>query len=150
VEHSGLAYQYSYGAVAVLLTIGVYFLVKRVTESPYGRSLRAMRDNDIVADSLGKDLRMQRTSVLILGGMIAALSGAILVGFITLWSPGAWGYAETIVLFAAIIIGGAVITRGRSSGPSSSPWASRRLPVTCRPWAIPSWCRHSSGSQLDY
>nr|MBW4030182.1 branched-chain amino acid ABC transporter permease [Acidobacteriota bacterium] len=62
-----LGYQFSYGIVSILLTIGVYFLVTRITESPYGRSLRAMRDNDIVADSLGKDLRGQRMSVLIVG-----------------------------------------------------------------------------------
>jgi branched-chain amino acid transport system permease protein len=138
----GLAYQYSYGAVAVLLTIGVYFLVKRLTESPYGRSLRAMRDNDIVADSLGKDLRLQRTSVLILGGMIAALSGAILVGFITLWSPGAWGYAETIVLFAAIIIGGAGNHKGAVLGAIIVPLGfeeiTRYLPPVGNPELVPA------------
>ncbi len=138
----GLAYQFSYGAVAVVLTIGVYFLVKRVTESPYGRSLRAMRDNDIVADSLGKDLRMQRTSVLILGGMIAALSGAILVGFITLWSPGAWGYAETIVLFAAIIIGGAGNHKGAVLGALIVPLGfeeiTRYLPAVGNPELVPA------------
>ena len=42
-----------------------------------------------------------------LGGALAGLRGAILVGFIDLWAPSAWGYAETIVLFAAVIIGGA-------------------------------------------
>ncbi|HEY5304253.1 MAG TPA: branched-chain amino acid ABC transporter ATP-binding protein/permease [Acidimicrobiales bacterium] len=138
----GLAYQFSYGAVAVILTIGVYFLVKRVTESPYGRSLRAMRDNDIVADSLGKDLRLQRTSVLILGGMIAALSGAILVGFITLWSPGAWGYAETIVLFAAIIIGGAGNHKGAVLGALIVPLGfeeiTRYLPAVGNPELVPA------------
>jgi branched-chain amino acid transport system permease protein len=138
----GLAYQFSYGGAAVLLTIGVYFLVKRVTESPYGRSLRAMRDNDIVADSLGKDLRMQRTSVMILGGMIAALSGAILVGFITLWSPGAWGYAETIVLFAAIIIGGAGNHKGAILGALIVPLGfeeiTRYLPPVGNPELVPA------------
>src|SRR6201982_2424223 len=66
-----------------------------------------MRDNDVVADSLGKNLLSQRTSVLVLGGALAGLSGGVLVGYITTWSPAAWGYAETVVLFAAVIIGGA-------------------------------------------
>jgi branched-chain amino acid transport system permease protein len=100
-------YQWVYSAGALLLAVGAYLLVTRVTESPYGRSLRAMRDNDLVADSLGKNLLAQRTAVLVLGGALAGLSGAILVGYINLWSPAAWGYAETIVLFAAVIIGGA-------------------------------------------
>ncbi len=137
-----LSYQFAYGAVAIILTIGVYFLVQRVTESPYGRSLRAMRDNDIVADSLGKDLRKQRTSILILGGMIAGLSGAILVEFITLWAPGAWGYAETIVLFAAIIIGGAGNHKGAILGailvPVGFEEITRYLPPLGNPELVPA------------
>ena len=66
-----------------------------------------MRDNDLVADSLGKNLLSMRTGMLVLGGAIAGLSGGILVSYITTWSPAAWGYAETVVLFAAVIIGGA-------------------------------------------
>jgi branched-chain amino acid transport system permease protein len=100
-------YQWLYAAVTLVLAAAVFLLVRRVTESPYGRSLRAMRDNDIVADSLGKNLVSMRAAMLVLGGALAALSGAILVGFINLWAPSAWGYAETIVLFAAVIIGGA-------------------------------------------
>ena len=100
-------YQWLYAAVTLVLAAAVFLLVQRVTESPYGRSLRAMRDNDIVADSLGKNLLSLRAAMLVLGGALAALSGAILVGFINTWAPSAWGYAETIVLFAAVIIGGA-------------------------------------------
>jgi branched-chain amino acid transport system ATP-binding protein len=66
-----------------------------------------MRDNDLVADSLGKSLLSMRTAMLVVGGAIAGLSGGVLVSYITTWSPAAWGYAETVVLFAAVIIGGA-------------------------------------------
>jgi len=44
--------------------------------------------------------------MLVVGGAIAGLSGGVLVSFISVWSPAAWSYAETIVLFAAVIIGG--------------------------------------------
>jgi branched-chain amino acid transport system permease protein len=101
------SYQWVFAAVAILLCLGVYLFVRRITESPYGRSLRAMRDNDLVADSLGKSLLSMRTVMLVVGGAIAGLSGGVLVSYITTWSPAAWGYAETVVLFAAVIIGGA-------------------------------------------
>ena len=100
------AYQWGFAAGAVVLAGGVYWFVRHITESPYGRTLRAMRDNDKVADSLGKNLRTLRTGMLLLGGAIAGLSGGVLVSFISVWSPAAWTYAETIVLFAAVIIGG--------------------------------------------
>jgi branched-chain amino acid transport system permease protein len=99
-------YQWVYGIVALALALAALAFVMRITSSPYGRSLRAMRDNDAVADSLGKNLRSLRTSSLVVGGALAGLSGGVLVGFINLWDPQAWGYAETVVLFAAVIIGG--------------------------------------------
>jgi branched-chain amino acid transport system permease protein len=128
----GQGYQWVYATGALLIAAGVYLLFRRITESPYGRSLRAMRDNDVVADSLGKNLLSLRTAVLVLGGAAAGLSGAILVGFINLWAPAAWGYAETIVLFAAVIIGGAGNHRGAILGailvPVGFEEATRYIP----------------------
>jgi len=134
----GYPYQFAYGGVSILLAVLVYFLLRRITESPYGRSLRAMRDNDIVADSLGKDLRKQRLSILVLGGAIAGLSGAVLVGFINLWAPAAWGYAETIVLFAAIIIGGAGNHKGAILGALLVPLGFEEITRFLPPFHSPS------------
>jgi branched-chain amino acid transport system permease protein len=130
----GVDYQWGYGIVALLLAFVTYRFVRRITESPYGRTLRAMRDNDLVADSLGKDLRALRTSALVIGGAIAGLSGGVLVGFINLWDPQAWGYAETVVLFAAVIIGGLGNHRGAILGallvPVTFEEATRYIPAS--------------------
>src|SRR5712691_8529379 len=109
-------YQWVFAAATVVLAAAVYWFVRRITESPYGRTLRAMRDNDKVADSLGKNLQSLRTVMLVIGGAIAGLSGGVLVSFISVWSPAAWSYAETIVLFAAVIIGGRGNHRGAVLG----------------------------------
>jgi branched-chain amino acid transport system permease protein len=136
-------YQWGYGIVAVVLAFVVYRFVNRITNSPYGRTLRAMRDNDVVADSLGKNLRSLRTSSLVVGGAIAGLSGAILVGFINLWDPQAWGYAETVVLFAAVIIGGLGNHRGAVLGallvPLAFEEATRYIPpIPNHPALVPA------------
>jgi branched-chain amino acid transport system permease protein len=102
-----VGYQWGLAVLSIVLCAAVFWFVRRITRSPYGRSLRAMRDNDQVADSLGKNLLSMRTAMLVTGGAIAGLSGGVLVSYITTWSPAAWGYAETVVLFAAVIIGGA-------------------------------------------
>ena len=137
-----LNYQWGYGAVAVIFALLVYCLLRRITESPYGRSLRAMRENDVVADSLGKNLLALRAGTLVLGGAIAGLSGAILVGFITLWAPSAWTYAETIVLFAAVIIGGAGNHKGAILGallvPLTFEEITRFVPSFGPPELIPA------------
>jgi branched-chain amino acid transport system permease protein len=111
-----VGYQWVFTVGALVLAVGVYLFVRRLTGSPYGRSLRAMRDNDTVADSLGKNLLSLRTAMLVTGGAIAGLSGGVLVTYISTWSPAAWGYAETVVLFAAVIIGGAGNHRGAILG----------------------------------
>jgi branched-chain amino acid transport system permease protein len=136
-------YQWGYGIVAILLALATYWFVTRLTNSPYGRTLRAMRDNDVVADSLGKNLRSLRTSSLVIGGAIAGLSGGVLVGFINLWDPQAWGYAETVVLFAAVIIGGLGNHRGAILGailvPVAFEEATRYIPpVPNNPNLIPA------------
>ena len=136
-------YQWVYGVVALLLALVTYGFVQRLTNSPFGRTLRAMRDNDLVADSLGKDLRSLRTSSLIIGGAIAGLSGGVLVGFINLWDPQAWGYAETVVLFAAVIIGGLGNHRGAILGailvPVAFEEATRYIPpVSGNPNLVPA------------
>ena len=94
-----------------------------------------MRDNDVVADSLGKDLQLAADlSALVIGGAIAGLSGGVLVGFINLWDPQAWGYAETVVLFAAVIIGGLGNHRGAILGallvPVAFEEATRYIPAS--------------------
>ncbi|HEV7208072.1 MAG TPA: branched-chain amino acid ABC transporter ATP-binding protein/permease [Mycobacteriales bacterium] len=135
-------YQWIYSAGAIVLAGGVFWLLHRITESPYGRSLRAMRDNDVVADSLGKNLVSLRLSMLVLGGAIAGLSGGVLVGFINLWAPSGWGYAETIVIFAAVIIGGAGNHKGAILGailvPLGFEEASRFIPPIGAPGLIPA------------
>lgn len=140
-QSAGYAWGYSIAGIALLLI--VYLFARRLTESPYGRSLRAMRDNDVVAGSIGKNLLAQRAAMLVVGGAVAGLSGGLLVGFITLWSPSAWGYAETIVLFAAVIIGGAGNNVGALIGavlvPVGFEEATRFIPaVPGQPGLIPA------------
>lgn len=100
------SYQIYYTLFALLCVGLVYLVVRLITESPYGRSLRAMRDDELTTGSIGKDTSRMRMTILVVGGAIGGLSGAILVGFINLWAPSAWTYPETIILIAAIIVGG--------------------------------------------
>jgi len=105
-------YQYFYIGITAVCVALAFLVVHRVVNSPYGRSLRAMREREIAAAAIGKNPVQLKMAIFIVGGMIAGLSGAILVGFINVWAPSVWLYPETIILFAAIIVGG----RGNNIG----------------------------------
>jgi branched-chain amino acid transport system permease protein len=107
VGYDLVGYGWFYVALTAAVVIVVYFLINRMTAAPWGRRLRAMRENSEALEALGVHVRRESMIVYVVGGALAALSGAVLVQFIGAWSPGSWGTPETFLYFVAIIIGGA-------------------------------------------
>jgi branched-chain amino acid transport system permease protein len=101
-----ITYQWIYVGLVVVVCLLAYFVVHRITHSPLGRAMRAMRDNEYAAASLAKNVIVLRILAFMIGGALGAASGAILVLFIGTWAPSSWFYPETFVFLAAIIIGG--------------------------------------------
>ena len=139
---SPLGYQWFYVGLTALICLIVYWFVHRITGSPFGRTLRAVRDNEFAAAALGKDVTRLRLLIFVIGGAIAGVSGAVLVEFITAWSPGSWLFPETFVFFSAIIIGGSGNDLGVAVGallvPIAFLEATRFLPQFGYPGLIDS------------
>lgn len=120
---SPIAYQWFYVGLTAAICLIVYFFVHRVTGSPLGRALRAIRDNEQGALACGKNVFALRMLSFVIGGAIAGISGAVLVQFIGAWAPGAWLYPETFVLLAAVVIGGSGNNMGAVVGALLVPVA---------------------------
>jgi branched-chain amino acid transport system permease protein len=103
------------GVVAAFCVVG-FFVMRRFTTGPIGRTLRAVRDDESAALAAGKSVVNLRLLAQAVGGALGALSGALLVAFIGGWSPGAWAYAETLALLTAVIVGGMGNDAGVSIG----------------------------------
>jgi branched-chain amino acid transport system permease protein len=101
-----VGYGWMYVGVTAVCCLLVFVVVGALARSPLGRNWRAMRENEAVAVAVGLDVNRLRMLVFVVGGAIAALSGAVLVGFISAWSPDAWLYPETFAFFSALIVGG--------------------------------------------
>jgi len=96
---------YYVAMVGVICAAG-HLVLRRFTTGPFGRVLRAVREDEDAAIAVGKNVVGLRLAVQAVGGVYAGLSGALLAGFIGGWSPSAWEYVETLALLTAIIVGG--------------------------------------------
>jgi branched-chain amino acid transport system permease protein len=125
-------------ACAIVVGLIIYALVY----SPYGRVLRAVRENDRAIEALGRNANRYRMEVFIIGGAIAGLSGALLVEFIGAWAPNGWLYPETFVFFTAVIVGGRGSLFGVAIGAAlicvGVQQAVEYLPITLNPSVIAS------------
>lgn len=99
-------YDWLYVAFAAAIALVAYLMFRRINFSPFGRTLRALRDDEEAALAIGKNPWGVRMVVFVLGGAVAGLTGALLIDFIGAWSPSAWNYQETFILLVAVILGG--------------------------------------------
>lgn len=105
-------YQWFYVVWMAVLCVIVYVGLEWMCRTSWGRALRAVREDDVLAAYAGINVQVLRIVVFVIGGAIAGFSGALLVEFLGTWSPDAWSFVETFVVFVAVYVGG----RGNNLG----------------------------------
>ncbi len=103
---SQVGYEIFYLALSVITALVIFEVLRRINASPLGRTLRAVRENEQAAEAVGYNVAAIKLLVMVVGGAVAAVAGAIEVQFIGAWAPAGWTYPETFGLFAAVIVGG--------------------------------------------
>jgi branched-chain amino acid transport system permease protein len=91
-------------AIIALIACGVLWRIKK---SPFGRTLQAIRDDELAAASLGKNVVAYKRAAFVLGGAIAAVPGALFAGYTTYIDPTSFALEESIFILCILIIGGA-------------------------------------------
>lgn len=89
------------------LTIGSTLLVWSLVRSPWGRILRAIREDEDAATALGKNVVVYKLQSFVLGGVIGSLAGAMIVLNAGSVSPARWIAPLTFALYTVVILGGA-------------------------------------------
>lgn len=98
----------SYLVLTLAAVIICFLLLQRAYHGPWGRMMRAIRDNDTAAEAMGKDVRKRQLEIFVLGSVLMGMGGAILTGYVQIYDPG--GYQpinHTFILWAMVIVGGA-------------------------------------------
>ena len=106
-----------YLSISALILIVVTLLLERAYRAPWGRMMRAIRDNEAAASSMGKNVNGRRMEIFVLGAMLMGLGGAILVHFTSIFDPS--GFVDlnhTFLIWVMVILGGAGNNRGAIFG----------------------------------
>ena len=111
LRSSGLSAPLFAGFVLALLFI-VYLYCERLVRSPYGRLLKAIRENDDVALSLGKPVARIRGQVMFIGSAIAAVAGVLFVVNLGFASTNDYVIALTLDVWVMVVLGGLGNNRG--------------------------------------
>lgn len=103
---SSTLYAWIYVGIAAVWALLAFCVVRWVTASPFGRILRAIRDSESAAATLGWNVLARKMIAFVIGGVLAGISGAVYVQYLGAWGPGSWQYQETFLFLTAIIVGG--------------------------------------------
>lgn len=93
-----------------------YFLAERWARSPYARLLKSIRDDRVLAETIGKDVKRAREQVMIIGSAIAGLAGALYVFYIGVAISEDYISAVTFTIWVMIVLGGIGNNRGALIG----------------------------------
>ena len=90
-------------AIFIFLT---YFVIHRVVNSPFGRVLRAIRDDEIASLAMGKNVNKYKIIVFVIGAFFAGLAGSLYAHYITFIDPSSFTVMESITILLMVVFGG--------------------------------------------
>jgi branched-chain amino acid transport system permease protein len=105
-------YPFFYLGFCTAILAAVYFLLERLSNSPFGRALRSVREEERAAAAFGRNIYSLKLRAYVLGAAIGGLGGGLFAAYLGAFNPTAWSPIETLLLYAAIFVGGSGNTRG--------------------------------------
>jgi branched-chain amino acid transport system permease protein len=91
----------------VVILLALIWLTERALNSPWGRMMRAIRDNETAAEAMGKDVTGRHLQVFILGSAICGLAGALMVTMDAQITPSSYTPLRyTFLIWVMVIVGG--------------------------------------------
>ena len=100
--------------VAFLAAATTFIILRRITKSTYGRTLKVIREDEFVAQALGKNTSLIKTETIAVGSLFAGVAGVLWAHYITYISPSDFTLQETILVLLCVVLGG----KGTHIGPA--------------------------------
>ncbi len=107
IEGSSVFVKLCYSGLFLLVVIALLIITQKALYSPWGRMMRAIRDNEEAANAMGKNVVKQHLLIFILGSAIVGIAGAMLVTQDGLFTPGSYRPMRyTFLIWVMVIVGG--------------------------------------------
>jgi branched-chain amino acid transport system permease protein len=107
IEGSSVFVKLCYSGLFLVIVVILLILTQKALYSPWGRMMRAIRDNEEAANAMGKNVVKQHLLIFILGSAIVGIAGAMLVTQDGLFTPGSYRPMRyTFLIWVMVIVGG--------------------------------------------
>ena len=107
IEGSSVFVKLCYSGLFLVIVVILLILTQKALYSPWGRMMRAIRDNEEAANAMGKNVVKQHLFIFILGSAIVGIAGAMLVTQDGLFTPGSYQPMRyTFLIWVMVIVGG--------------------------------------------
>jgi len=97
---------WSYLILVGLFVFFTFFIIRRVVNSPFGRILRGIREDEIATLAMGKDVDRHKIMVFVIGAFFAGIAGSLYAHYITFIDPSSFTVMESIAILLMVVFGG--------------------------------------------
>ena len=97
---------WSYLILVIICALITLFVIRRLVNSPFGRVLRSIREDEIAAEALGKHTAKYKLLAFIVGAFFAGIAGSLYAHYITFIDPSSFTVMESISILLMVIFGG--------------------------------------------
>ncbi|RLE39002.1 branched-chain amino acid ABC transporter permease [Candidatus Woesearchaeota archaeon] len=102
--------------LAAVVLIITYVIISKIVNSPFGRTMRAIRDDEIAAKALGKNVMKYKSYAMLIGAGFAGIAGSLFAHYITFIDPSSFTLTELILMLSMIVVGGIASVPGALLG----------------------------------
>ena len=107
IEGSTIFVKLCYAGLFSIVVIILLILTQKALYSPWGRMMRAIRDNEEAANAMGKNVVKQHLYIFVLGSAVVGIAGAMLTTYDGLFTPGSYQPMRfTFLIWVMVIVGG--------------------------------------------
>ncbi|MFX0194909.1 MAG: branched-chain amino acid ABC transporter permease [Candidatus Hodarchaeota archaeon] len=97
---------WQYLGLVVIFVLITYFVIHRIVSSPFGRVLRGIREDEVAAVAMGKNINKYKIIVFVVGAFFAGIAGSLYAHYITFIDPSSFTVMESITILLMVVFGG--------------------------------------------